>query len=37
MGFEPMEPEGSTVFKTAPINHSGSPPFDTSIYITDML
>jgi hypothetical protein len=26
VGFEPTEPYGSTVFKTAPFNHSGSPP-----------
>ena len=25
-GFEPWEPEGSTVFETAPFNHSGTSP-----------
>ena len=26
-GFEPAEPLGSTVFKTAALNHSAIPPF----------
>ncbi len=25
-GFEPWEPEGSTVFETAPFDHSGTSP-----------
>lgn len=28
-GFEPPNPFGSTVFKTAAINHSAIPPFPT--------
>ena len=26
MGFEPTDPFGSTVFKTASLNHSDTPP-----------
>ena len=26
VGFEPTEPHGSTVFKTAAIDHSATPP-----------
>jgi hypothetical protein len=26
-GFEPWVPKGTTVFETAPFNHSGIPPF----------
>ena len=28
VGFEPTEPFGSTVFKTAALNHSATPPRD---------
>ena len=35
VGFEPTVPFGTTVFKTAPINRSGTPPFsclDVSLF-----
>ena len=35
-GFEPWEPEGSTVFETAPFNRSGtSPEVNISQYLPD--
>ena len=30
VGFEPTEPLGSTVFKTAAFDHSASPPNSTT-------
>lgn len=34
-GFEPLEPEGSAVFKTAAIDHSANPPNGGSVLPTD--
>ena len=31
IGFEPMEPCGSVVFKTTAIDHSANSPFNTAI------
>lgn len=32
-GFEPAEPFGSTVFKTAAIDHSANPPLNRELII----
>ena len=34
MGFEPTEPCGSTAFKAAPFDRSGTPP-GGSVYVRD--
>jgi hypothetical protein len=36
-GFEPPEPCGSTVFKTAALNHSATPPEGTDKHTTGEL
>ncbi len=34
VGFEPTVPLGTTVFKTAAIGHSATPPFNYSYQLT---